>query len=662
MIGLLDAATLARTKLQTKKILLIATTAIAVLVFGIAIAAIVLATGASDSANSYLKTALGGRYLVVVNPVIPSNVLGFGSITEAPPANVKVRLSDIHDKYVANQEKLAKEYEVPFDRNSIAPVLKPDPLGTKDSLGNIQQVINRDSPAYQIYIKELQREWLKTTKNTADDLRNLADAEGAREYYYNRSASTSYANTIYLPKGDEDLLKLGQPIIDDFDPYTSSVQSSFYTFTDQTLINRYILPENEKRRKNETAIPVVITTREAVKLFGDSLGIPKKQPDDAGGKIVWMKSLQEKINGLTYQSCYRSGAEIDLIQQVMQENQAITSQNSSTDSRAAQPPLSYNLPTEACSPVTIKEDNRTVVQKKTDANREAYEKAAGTYQPRITRLLTFQVVGVMSTLHDKSDYSDVSSLVSDLLSARYESGAFIPNQLYNQLPAASQHRDILQAKDGVRNDSGQLIVDAGVVPAIVSFSNVQDAKRFIDKHTCYTVDASSCSKGWSSQVYGANYFLADDISKQGDSMMGVVLPVMLAFVAIVTSFTMARVIIDSRHETAVFRALGAKRVDIMSIYILYSLMVAALIILLSLLLAAVISAAVEAVYGPQVTDYAKVAYGVFDGLQPFSLIGINLPLISLVVCSIFFVSLIAVLPPLIHNVRRSPVRDIRDEI
>ena len=124
---------------------------------------------------------------------------------------------------------------------------------------------------------------------------------------------------------------------------------------------------------------------------------------------------------------------------------------------------------------------------------------------------------------------------------------------------------------------------------------------------------------------------------------------------------MARVIIDSRRETAVFRALGAKRRDIASIYLLYSVLVALLIVIFMLTLGLVAATIMESLFSANATNLAMVAYGVFDKEQPFHFIGINLSALGILALCIIGISLLAVLPPLMRNVRRNPIRDMRDE-
>jgi ABC-type antimicrobial peptide transport system permease subunit len=172
---------------------------------------------------------------------------------------------------------------------------------------------------------------------------------------------------------------------------------------------------------------------------------------------------------------------------------------------------------------------------------------------------------------------------------------------------------------------------------------------------------SSCKKPFVLEPYGANYILLDDINAVAARALKVALPIAVILAGIIIAATMARVIIDSRRETAVFRAIGAKRRDIMAVYLLYCGLVALRIVAFSLVLGLAAAFVVQGLYGGQVTDYAKVSFGLFDKGGVFSFVGFNWEHVLWLVSGVMAISLVAVLPSLVRNVRRSPINDMRDE-
>jgi len=99
----------------------------------------------------------------------------------------------------------------------------------------------------------------------------------------------------------------------------------------------------------------------------------------------------------------------------------------------------------------------------------------------------------------------------------------------------------------------------------------------------------------------------------------------------------------------------------MAIYLTYGMIIALRIALFSLTLGVAAAFMVHAIYSPQLTDIAVASFGtITDGLQ-FNLFDITSPYMYFVLLSIFAVSFVAILQPLVRSVRRSPINDMRNE-
>lgn len=659
MIGPLDTFTLARTKLRSKRILLTITIIVSGLLFGILAAAILLATGVSNSITNYFTTSLGGHYLVNVSPNVPTDV-SFPStlgLTDDIPAATLAHLKDLQNQYIEKQKSLYKKYGIEFDPSSVTPILKSSPFGEKDSQGNTRQVIDWHSPVFSLYTDELQQEYVKTAHTTRGDLKRLTATYGAMDFFIPKSTAM-YPNGMYLADGKEDLTKLGDTSGGGSDYIAESVQMSGYQFADRTTASRFILPDNAKRQSDKTAIPVVLATSAITKTFGKALNIPKK-PSDPHAQVNWMRDIQQKVNGYTYQVCWRSQGEIDRIQSTLRTNTEIADNKNNKNYLA--PALQYNLSTIPCGDITVKQDTRSAAEKKLADTTEAMQKELGTYKPISHQLLTFQVVGVMSVSDMYSQPNDVPGFLSSLLGPQFMTGAFIPDWLYDTLPASAKHEDVLFSATGGSTYTASLnaLEKADIGQTIVSFPSIESARAFINTSCQYA--GSDCKKDFAATAYGANYLLADTLANTISAAARIALPVAIVIATIIIWVTMARVIIDSRRETAVFRALGAKRRDIASIYLVYSLIVALYISIFMLTLGLGAALVINQLYSGNATDIAQIAYGSFGPVVPFHLIGFNLVLLGALVLCVFAISLVAALPPLWRNVRRSPIRDMRDE-
>lgn len=659
MIGVIDTIVLAYTKLQSKRLMLVIAVTVSGLLFGILYGATIITDGASKSASDYTRTALDGKYLVKSTPVLPADIFG--------PARVDLskqlieELKSMQTDYTARQKVVAKQLSIPYDEKNVEQILVPDSFANTNLPVDMRVMINSKAPVFQEYVQKLQTDYVKVAKNKLSDLKQVAAPYGAVTYHQNEQAVVNYADMAYLKNGKEDLAKIGQdvsPSNSDLSIYgylTSSVRNSMYSFVDDSLVSRFILPENVKRQANTTAIPIVITAKEATDVFSKQYNIPEK-PTNASDQITWMKNLQQKVNGTTYTACYRNQTETAQIAQITQTAAEIVKNKDNKD--YIKPALIYNPPTETCGGVTIKSDSRTTAEKKTAQQQDDLSKKLGTYTAPDHHLFTFQVVGIMSVSPQEDALKSLPAFMSELLGAQYGEGAIIPRQMYSKLPDAVRREDILQNMTLSGLDMSAL-KNASIGEAIVEFQSLDSARSFMKEQGCPTQDG--CKRQFALEPYGSNYLLMDDLNATVLKAIQIALPIAVGVAGIIIWATMARVIIDSRRETAVFRAIGAKRSDIASIYLFYSLNVALRIVFFSVLLGISIAAFVQALYSGQVTDNAKVAYGVFDKGQTFNFIGFGSPLLGWLTLCIVGISLVAVLPPLMRNIRRNPINDMRDD-
>lgn len=155
--------------------------------------------------------------------------------------------------------------------------------------------------------------------------------------------------------------------------------------------------------------------------------------------------------------------------------------------------------------------------------------------------------------------------------------------------------------------------------------------------------------------------MVDDFIAYTRPIFYIVLAVLGVIATIIIWSMVGRMISDSRRETAVFRAIGAKRIDIASIYILYTLLVALQIIIVAVVIAVTAVLTLNVMYGHEASIYATIAYGVFTSHSTFSFLGFGLPYTLYVALGVFGISLVALLIPLLRNIRRNPINDMREE-
>lgn len=652
MIRLQYALILSNTKLKSKRLLLTVSILISSILFAILIAGIVIFTGVLKSAVSYVQKANQGVYRVEVSPVIPQSVYSYDRPLSIETIN---KLNQEQKDYYANIETKYKAAGLKYDKSTEIPVLKPVsylPANTPDSQ---KFDINFESPVVT-YDQNLNYDaYVKTAKNTITDLKQLGLRYGASGYYTTGvSASLGIPNMMLVKDGKVDFgdaqVKGG-----DFSTYgyaTNAIHNGAYEFKDDSLLQRYLLPGVQSVTLK--GIPVVVSAQELVSLFGKEKGVDK-EPSDAGQKDSWLKSIQSKFNGYTYQACYRNKPELDLIQQIQKDYADMV--NNKKNNAYVAPALQYNLPDGACGDITVKKDTRTSQEKIAAQKLVSDQMKLGTYVQPQHKLLTFQVVGVVNAKHLSSGTKDVQSFLQSLLSGDGTSfSAPIPRELYKKLSDSRKLVDDIS----VTNIQPDSIRQAGLTTHVLDFKTIDDARSFMSNQTCPSSD-TGCTKLFTANTYESNYVILDDIGSLFARFMLYALPAVLVLAAIIIWFMMVRVMSENRKETAVYRAMGAKRIDIMLIYMTYGMTIAFCVAIAATVLGLIGAYIINYLYSPRLTAIASSSFGVVSDGAKFNLFDVSSPYILLIIVAIFVVSFLAILQPIIRSVRRSPIKDIRNE-
>jgi len=160
--------------------------------------------------------------------------------------------------------------------------------------------------------------------------------------------------------------------------------------------------------------------------------------------------------------------------------------------------------------------------------------------------------------------------------------------------------------------------------------------------------------------FGSNSIALDDAKNAVASAVFWITAVVTLIAAIIAGLTIGRTIADGRRETAVFRSIGFKRFDISQVYITYAILLCLFIALFAVLTGIVTAFVVNGALWLDTTLQAQLALGLYDSNQQFSYVGIS-PRLFIVVLAALAAGLIGMIIPMLRNVRRNPIRDMRDE-
>lgn len=647
MLRITDSLRLAGTKLRVRRIRLSITVVVSGLLFAALLAGLTMLMGAQRSIEEFDRGSLNNRYLVAQTAIRPNNIEFTSSLT----ARAEVERTQM----IKDKQALAARLGLPYDPKSEPPIMQSFP----DS----QPYPNNQSVIVQRLIRQ---ETAKLPRLTADAQWQFARTRGAvRQFAIQSIAANGILN--YMERGlesfDDKRQQNNQPTpLEEFKQQFGNI-----TAIDQSLLGGYLLA-NASAKPSE--IPLIIRYQDAEVLLGLK-PLDKNASNDT--QLARLKELRQKAGQLTFSACYRNPASRALLQTAKQQIQAAANQAKKPSADYVKPDREYAMPSaDSCAAPAVVKDNRSAEAKRTEANQRQFDQTFGSAQPEPAQAkFTFRVVGLMPDGIEATQ-SDVGSFLQQFLSTRLAYTWIMPRGSMTTAAQTALESTIQTAN----NDQGGANRDETL--AIYEFSDPNKARSYLAAASCgegaaqpEPAEASKTQKSNKSICLPHYVVFASPTGSNSlvnyDAMERLKPIIMWTFigVTIIAAFILliiiSRTIADSRKESAVFRALGATRLDISQIYFVYTMIVALLTALFSITAGLIVVYIADNMFASQITATLRIAMTPKDLATTFHFWTMDWMVIGAVALSIIAAAVLACLIPLIRNTRRNPIKDMRDE-
>lgn len=657
MIRVSQAIKLAHAKTKSHRILMWLSIIIASLLFAVAVAATTIFNGGLDSLNQFVHESEGDKYRLTVTPVTPVFNQYFANLDLSKIQEMRQFETNYNTTRTAEYQKQGLKYVVDPSQS----ILMPDSYPNDTTPKELRYRLNTASPIANAFLLHKQQQWMDAATNKTNNLMQLARQNGVSRIYDNTIAGGPWimpsSNTTVIVDGKENFQSNGN------NTSNNSINNSLYLAVNDNLIKRNIDVDSDQKLNG---IPVVLSASSFAETFGGSLNISPKRPAKIADQSKWLKDIKDKAVGYTYQVCYRNNVEKEMLNKIQQDYVVINSH--SNDKNYPAPSLQYNYPTTPCGDITIKSDARTSQEKSAQAASNEQKQREGIAIKPYHELITFQIVGVFDTQYSDKSSSSLATLLGAALQANTYTAtdvALVPNQLYNKMNEQFRPKHLT---DDERNSAITFFIDSpDFRPLTLEFVDSDSLTKFAQKYTCQTGDLISnygnddCNKPYRSVVYGINSIAINSAVKHGRQILLLALAVIVLLSLIVIWFTIARMIGSSRHETAIYRAIGAKRRDITAIYILYAIGLSFRIAVISTTLGLIIAFIMNNQFQAEATSILASVFGLVDAKISVNLFQPDISALIIIVAMSIITSLVASIQPIITNVLRPPIRDIREE-
>ena len=634
MLRTLDASKLALTKLRTRKIRLAATIIVAGLLFGIVVFGLTVLRASMASIERFGRDTMSTRYLLAYS----NHNENQSDLFYNPPQDAKDRILALHKQHIADKKAAAKALGVEYDEKSEEePITKID----QDDSGSL----NRNSWAVKTFLRQYTDE-----KNPLKPERIDAAAKrfGSSVTYRIQNVGGRDGSLDVMIGGREDFQRNKEAVPEQLNEFVSA--AGYQEILDESLLNYYFLPHRAHAASNE--IPVFISYNDAAVLLGKKPLPTTAQPQQ---HIERIRELRNEAGNITIQVCYRNNASSHLIQQALDQQR--TAANKPKNEFDVKPSIEYALPAaDNCGGAIVKKDNRSANEKMADEKLQKFNQQFSTENitPQQAKL-TYRVVGL---LPDTAYGDDLKSKLAGALNANMPSRWIIPKQTFEAGAAKTYLPNILTTE---RQELSGGLSDT----TIYEFIDAEHARAFYHATMCngQPKDKDLCVDGVSNftRPFGSNSLVIEELRQQLTPILWYSLLGVIGAAAFILMLTISRTVADSRKESAIFRALGATRLDIAQIYVMYTLLLAGLIALFAIAAGLIGAGAIDVLYSADFSTAARYIIMPRDLNTTFQLFAFDPRIIALAAASIVAAALIGSILPLARNTRRNPMKDMRDE-
>lgn len=661
MMTLRDSVRLAGAKLKTHRVRTGIVVAIASLLFAGIVLVLTMLTGAVRSMQSFGAEGLGSRYIVQARPIFDQQSIFMG--TADILNDLKTRTTQLKNDKKATAKRLNVPYDPTTDQS--LPVFE-----AKNGSGGSEYFLNTANPeareAINTYARSLQH-------ISFSDFSSVAKQNNAKGVYrsstnpmnggFGFGAMYEQPTVVPIIDGKEQVVDQAKASSAGEPRGVATLMSLGLSYFDADLLLPFVLPGQSLASGKDGSVPVIAPVSAAEQI----LSMPSLPATaTAQQRLDRLVELRKDIAGKTFELCYRNRPSGDLLQQAKEQEKEIAFNKGKTGYTA--PALQYAVPSDACGAITIKKDTRSADEKKTANNELEFKRTYEVYNDPDQQIMKIRIVGFSQDLSFEPGFS-ARSIVEGVFRTGLGSGWFAPAEAISEGSAL----DKINPKMSKLLDIEQFYY--------AEFSDLASAKRFTQRVGCSSEVSSVLNFGppepgqqdprvvdcfkrgtyFDISPFGNNAGAIEDLRQGVWKAMRYVAPVVLVLAALVLMGIVGKIIADSRRETAVFRALGATRFAIAQIYLTYSLFIAVFIMMLAFVFGSGAALLLSNKLTPEASVSAVLAYNAQDVHKQFTFYGVDITYVAIVLGLVVLSALLSTILPLLTNIRRNPIRDMRDE-
>lgn len=635
MIRLRDAFILAYTKLRVHRVRTGVAVGVSGILFGLIAAVIIVTQGIFSSIESFSDVGLNNR--AVLNVTQTAQGVLFNEYDHKADPKFVAEVERRHEAFVKKKVAAAQKFGIPYD-----PALEdPSPVSVDPKT---KQKVLSDSSLSDSTVTALANEKRLAAYKPFDVNKYLEKYSSAKVIQVFKQIQPSDGMLTYMKEDKENFTSNN-----DRSMYFGNEETPSLTILDSSLSKPFIANTTFDPLKGE--IPVILPFNTAEKLLG-----LKKMDANATTqeKVDRIREVRDRIGEVTATYCYRNNASQGLLMRAIAQKEEI--ERGANDAGYVKPVVLYKIPNEkSCGAVKVIGDTRTANQKRQDSQRVLYEKEIGAYigEPE-QHLITMRGVGVSSEMGSMGQGS-VSDIIQGLFSSSLGYGAWnIPADLLEKVPEAARPAAVFAPNDTPTRER----IFFGYEAYLVDFTDKEEARALLRTGGIFGISGAGSVYA---VPFGSGVLVVDELKTMFTNVLLWALAVVGGVAIIILASIIGRTVSEGRRESSIFRAIGASRIDIGSVYGTYVILLSLRIVLFAAILGILIALTVEILFWKEATLGAQFAYASSDLTKEFHLFSLASPYLLWIAGAIIVAGIVASIVPILLGARRNPIKDMRND-
>lgn len=618
MLSFRDAFTLAWAKFLDRKLWNSLFLMLEIILFTIVLTFNACATGFEQSLQSFNNEGINGKFLVTA-----SNIRANPNLID-DPATWDLAES-LYLQHTNEHAALAEQIGLNYSKDS-----EPAPTEYIDG----QRIFNAYTKYAQMAIDLRMQDYLKA---------DLTDLEKILEKY---DPQKIYQINTIGANGTLALLRNNTENLADYqsnDPLIYGVH-----ITDDELYDYYLFDNDAPT--DSKAIPITLSLEQAEQYLQLD---PLSNNASSEEKLARFQEVRQKSDHLIIETCYRNEASKQLLFEAQRINDEIR-RNQNSD-YYVEPNLIYALPQTTCGAITIQKDTRSETEKQQAELLLDYQKALGEYEEPVQKIIKFQIVGLIPTTSTPNTSKDILEMIESLGNIKLAT-PLLSRDYYHQ------HQTEIESIFQTPNNSLDYY---GINQQyIIEFADADQARTFIEQESCElhgTINngCATTDKLFYLSADNNNSLVIDDISHIISTIILIMLLIVLAITILLMLISVLRSISNDSREIAIFRALGFRRTQVMSIYLAYAILIVLIIIGSSILLSFILGLCLNPLLSDWTTSFLQASFFTINNSIKAQIFTPNLFTYTVFSISILLTSSLAAFIPTVFKTRQSIVKGLR---